>query len=114
MSWKEEDEWVQYHDGQYQFKVPFAIYADFESILKPMDDKDRMNQLKAKQTGGSYTERINRHVPSGWCVYSKFAYGEVQDPLKAYRGKHCMERFIDYIVDKTKRLYKTFGFISFF
>ena len=72
MPWKEEDKWVQYHGGQNQFKVPFAMYADFESILKPMDEryKDRMNQLKAKRTGG------NRHVPSGWCVYSKFAYGE--------------------------------------
>ena len=86
------------------------MYADFESILKPMDEryKDRMNQLKAKRTGGSYTECINRHVPSGWCVYSKFAYGEIQDPLKAYGGKDCAERFIDHIVDKTKRLYEKF------
>ena len=87
MPWKEEDKWVQYHDGQNQFKVPFAMYANFENILKPMDEryKDRMNQLKAKRTGGSYTECINGHTPSGWCVYSKFAYGEIQDPLKAYR-----------------------------
>ena len=86
------------------------MYADFESIVKPMDEryKDRMNQLKAKRTGGSYTECINRHVPSGWCVYSKFAYGEIQDPLKPYRGKDCAERFIDHIVDKTKRLYEKF------
>ena len=54
MPWKEEDKWVQYDAGQNQFKVPFAMYADFESILKPMDEryKDRMNQLKAKRTGG--------------------------------------------------------------
>ena len=110
MLWKGEDRWVQYHGGQNQFKVPFAMYADFESILKPMDEcyKDRMNQLKAKQTGGSYTECINRHVLSGWCVYSKFAYGEIQDPLKAYHGKDCAERFIDHIVDETKRLYEKF------
>ena len=27
---------VKYTDGQYQFKVPFVIYADFESILVPV------------------------------------------------------------------------------
>ena len=27
---------VKYTDGQYQFKVPFVIYADFESILVPI------------------------------------------------------------------------------
>ena len=27
---------VQYSDGQYQFKVPFMMYADFESILEPI------------------------------------------------------------------------------
>ena len=27
---------VKYKDGQYQFKVPFVIYADFESILVPL------------------------------------------------------------------------------
>ena len=26
---------LKFHDGQYQFKVPFLIHADFESILKP-------------------------------------------------------------------------------
>ena len=31
------EKWLQYHDGQYQFKVLFMLYADFESILKPVE-----------------------------------------------------------------------------
>ena len=27
---------VEYYDGQNQFKVPFIMYADFESILEPI------------------------------------------------------------------------------
>ena len=27
---------VQYSGGQFQFKVPFIMYADFESILEPI------------------------------------------------------------------------------
>ena len=71
----ENEKWLKFYDGQYQFKVPFMLYADFESILKPVDEryKDQMNQLKTERKGkASYTEKLNTHVPSGWCVYSKF------------------------------------------
>lgn len=42
----EKNKWLQYHYGQNQFKIPFMMYADFESILKPMDEryKDKMKQ----------------------------------------------------------------------
>ena len=29
--------WLKFHDGQYQFKVKFMLYTDFESILKSVD-----------------------------------------------------------------------------
>ena len=35
----EKDKWLKFHDGQCQFKVPFMLYADFESILKPVDEQ---------------------------------------------------------------------------
>ena len=74
-----KDKWLKFHDGQYQFKVPFMVYADFESILKPVDERyrDKMNTVKTESKGkASYTEKINRHVPSGWCVHSTFVYGD--------------------------------------
>ena len=54
----EEEKWLKFHDGQYQFKVLFMLYADFESILKPVDKRyrDKMNKMKAKRKGkASYT-----------------------------------------------------------
>ena len=60
--------WLKFHDEQYQFKVPFMLYADFESILKPVNDRyrDRMNTMKAERKGKApYTEKINTYVPSG-------------------------------------------------
>ena len=106
-----KEKWLKFHDGQYQFKVPFMLYADFESILKPVDERyrDRMNTMKTERKGkASYTEKINTHVPSGWCVHSTFAYGDVPDPLKMYRGKDCVEKFVEYIEEEVKRLYETF------
>ena len=32
-----EDSFMKFHDGQYQFEVPFIMYADFEAILKPIE-----------------------------------------------------------------------------
>ena len=68
---------VEYSDGQFQFKVLFIMYADFESILKLISGPE--NDLRISTTRG-----INVHVPSGWCVRSEFAYGEVKDPLALY------------------------------
>ena len=77
--------WLKFHDGQYHFKVPFMLYADFESISKPVDERygDKMNTMKAGRKGRTpYTEMINIHVSSGWYVHSTFAYGDVPDPLQ--------------------------------
>ena len=99
----EKEKLLKLHDGQYQFKVPFMLYADFESILKPVDERYRykMNRMKAGRKGKtSYSEKINTHVPSGWCVHSTFAYGDVPNPLKMYRSKDCVEKFVEYIEEE--------------
>ena len=107
----EKEKWLKFHDGQYQFKVPFMLYADFESILKPVDKRyrDKMNTMKAdRKDKAPYTEKINTHIPSGWCVHITFAYRDVSDPLKMYRGKDCVEKVVEYIEEEVKRLYATF------
>ena len=87
------------------------LYADFGSILKPVDERygDKMNTMKIERKGKTpYTEKIKKHVSSGWCVHSIFAYGDVPHALKMYRGKDCVEKFVEYIKEEVKRLYKTF------
>ena len=69
----EKEEWLKFHDGQYQLKVTFMLYADFESILKPVDKRyrEKMNTMKTdRKSKTPYTEKINTRVPSGWCVHS--------------------------------------------
>ena len=92
---------VKYSDGQFQFKVPFIMYADFESILELISGPE--NDLRISTTRG-----INAHVPSGWCICSEFAYSEVKDPLKLYRGKDCIKKFCDHITGEARRLYQSF------
>ena len=91
---------VKYSDGQYQFKVPFMMYADFESILELVQGaSNNPNFFSARE--------VNIHTPSGWCIYSKFAYGDVTNPITQYRGPDCVEKFCEHIISEASRLYNS-------
>ena len=75
-----ENSFMKFHSGQYQFKVPFIIYADFEAILQGLKEETDPDPLR------SYMRDINCHVPSGLCTYTMFMYGEVKDLLRLCRS----------------------------
>ena len=92
---------VEYSNGQHQFKVPFIMYTDLESILEPI-------QGASNNPNQSSTRGVNVHTPSGWCLHSKFAYGNVEKPTTQYRGSDCVEKFYEHIISEAKRLYISF------
>ena len=49
---------VSYSNGQNQYKVPFIMYADFESILEPIQGATNNPNMPS-------TRGINSHKPSG-------------------------------------------------
>ena len=77
-----KDKVMRYTDGSKQFRVPFIIYADFESII----------------------DSSGNHIPSGFCTYIKFAYGKLNNPKRLYRGEDCVEVFIKHIRETVKYL----------
>ena len=96
-----EGSFMKSDDGQYQFKAPSIMYEDFEAVFM-------LNKGPTLNPESSYTKEINKHIPSGFCVYSKFAYGKVQNPTKLCRGEDCVQVFCDYISNKARRLYHMF------
>ena len=58
-------------------KVPFVIYADMESILKPVADKNKYQE----------------HVPAAIGYYVKCSYDDSLSFYRAYRGEDCIEWF---------------------
>ena len=88
---------VEYSDGQYQYKVPFIMYADFESILEPISGPVPNPKI-------SSAHGVNIHTTSGWCVRSEFPYRNVKDPLKLYRGKDCISKFCEHIIEEAHQL----------
>ena len=95
---------IEFKDGQNQFRVPFIMYTDFESILELIDPVEAGSPNPSQP----YTNEVNQHTPSRWCVYSKFAYGDVDNPLRLCRGKHCIQTFCNYIKGEAHRLYHMF------
>ena len=101
---------IELFDGQNQFKVPFTMYYDLEVLLLPMKERvpeDRDEPL-VKQGPRAYTIKVNHHVPCGWNVRSKFAYGEVTDPDKSYRGRNCIKALCEHFVEEAHQLYHMF------
>ena len=96
-----EGSFIEFHDGQNQFKVPFIMYADFEFILKPTE-KSNFKPYKP------YTKKINQHILSGFFMNIVFAYGEVENSLELYRGEDCVKVFCNHIENEAKRLYHMF------
>ena len=104
---------VESKDGQNQLKVPFIMYTDFKSILElmgPQGPGSLSDPIKSPNPNLNqpYTNEDNQHTPSGWCVYSKFAYKDVDNPLRLYRGPDCIETFCNYIKGEVHRLYHMF------
>ena len=97
----EQGSTIEFKDGLNQFRVPYIMYADFESILQPMGPQGS----GSPNPNQPYTNEVNQHTPSGWYVYSKFTYGDVDNPLRTYRGKDCIETFCDYIKEEALRLH---------
>ena len=64
---------VKFQDGQYEFKVPFIMYADFKAILKQIEGPQPNPERPC-------TKVIKWHILSGFCVNSQFAYGKVKNP----------------------------------
>ena len=89
---------VKFHDEQYQSRVPFIMYVHFGAILQPIKRSMPNPEMP-------YTKEINKHVPSGFCMNSKFAYGKVENLLNVYRGEDCIEVLCDCTSNEARRVY---------
>ena len=81
---------VEFKDGQNQFRVPFIMYADFESVFELMDPLE----LGSPNSNQHCSNEVNQQTPSGWCVYSKFAYGDVDNPQDFIEAKIALKLFV--------------------
>ena len=79
---------LKFKNYQRSEKVPFIVYADFESYIKPLHSCDPNPE-------GSYTKKYQKHVPSNFCYYIKSFDDEVYAPkLVSYTGEDAAQKFV--------------------
>ena len=55
---------VRYSDGQYQFKVPFMMYADFEFILEPIQGASNNPNVSSTRGVNIHTHLDSASIPT--------------------------------------------------
>ena len=72
-----QNTFLRFKNFRYSEKAPFAIYADFESLIKPMDNCD-------PDPNRSYTKKYQKHEPISFCYY-----------IECFNNTLCKEIFND-------------------
>jgi hypothetical protein len=92
-----EHPFVKFEMVERQLRVPIAIYADFESILKPIHGNN-------PSPDESYTRHYQLHEPMSFCVYVKTSFpcsGLPTEPY-IYRGREgegdVARHFVNYLI----------------
>ena len=87
--------------------IPFVIYADFESLIKPI----HTTQPFPKE---SYTNKIEIHKPSSVCYYIKCDFDDSQSKLVEYTAtsedEDVAQKFVNMLECEIKRIYLEFKF----
>ena len=77
---------IKYNHGEKSMKVPFIIYTDLECLLEKMI-------TCINNPNESSTTKINKHVPSGYSIFTHCSFDESKNNLNYYRDKDCMKKF---------------------
>ena len=72
---------LKYNHGEKSMKVPFIIYADFESLLEKINTCHN-NPMK------SSTTKINKHTPSGYSLFKHCSF-DVTKIIQILIKKFC-------------------------
>ena len=84
-------------------KAPFAIYADFESLIKPLNVCDPDPEK-------SYTKKYQKHEPISFCYYIKsFNENVYKSKLRVYTKKEesdydAMDTFINWLESDVREI----------
>ena len=82
-------------------KVPFVIYADFESFTEKIHSDAKFNCEQ------SYTRKYQKHTPSGFCYYIVYRGGVYKKPT-VYTGENVAEEFCKHIEMETREIYNKY------
>ena len=77
---------IKYNQGEKSIKLPFVVYTDLECLL------EKMSTCRNNPNESSITE-INKHMPSGYSIFTYCLFDQSKNKLDHYRDKDCMKKF---------------------
>ena len=95
--------YLRFKNFLYSEKAPFAVYADFESLIKPLDNCD-------PDPNKSYTKKYQKHEPISFSYYILCSIDGVYKPvLRKYtqtkpEGANAIDVFIKWLEEDVKAI----------
>ncbi|PFX30928.1 Schlafen family member 5 [Stylophora pistillata] len=97
-----EGTYLSFKNHQKQMTMPFVIYADFESIIKPLDTVQAYPER-------CYTERKQQHIPISFCYYVKCTFDDSYSKRVEYTAKSededVAQTFVEALEAEVKSIY---------
>ena len=88
---------IKYNQGEKSIKLPFVVYADLECLLEKMSTcQNNPNELS--------TTEINKHIPSGYLIFTHCSFDQTKNKLNYYRSKDCMKKFCKDLREHTTKI----------
>jgi hypothetical protein len=97
----DDDKWLYYKDIRKQLKVPYVIYADFESLLIPIEGCENDPEI-------SSTIKTTKHIPCGFAYkVVRLTSSTSQQPV-VYRGLDAADKFMECMVKEQEDIERRF------
>ena len=81
----EENKIIKYNQGEKSIKSPVIIYVDLDCLL------EKISTCHNNLEESSRTE-INKHIPSGYSLFTHCSFVKTKNKLHHYRGDNCIEK----------------------
>lgn len=82
-------------------KVPFVIYADFESIISSIAQPSNVNE----HDDASQTKNVQKHIPCSFAYHVVCDSDKSRNKTVLYRGEDCAKVFIESIRNEARIIY---------
>jgi hypothetical protein len=86
---------LKFRNYSNRLKVPYVIYADFESILNPIEESE--DEVKK-------TKKVQSHQAASFCYIIVDYKGELLKPPVTYRGPAAASRFISMLLKEEEEI----------
>lgn len=87
---------IRFQNYTRKFKAPVVVYADFETIIEPIDVEHNNNV--------SSTSKTSHHTPCGYCFNVVSEFPQLNMGLKLYRGQDAATKFIHALLECSDKI----------